>query len=81
MSERSKESHSRCDVAKLEGSNPSLCIIFIFLINRRPSKTKKGVDYSERANECNCGMNKLCGAKYGLFMKVFLVAIQILIIL
>ena len=28
MSERSKESHSRCDVATLEGSNPSLCIFY-----------------------------------------------------
>ena len=28
MSERSKESHSRCDVATREGSNPSLCIFY-----------------------------------------------------
>ncbi len=32
MSERSKESHSRCDVATLEGSNPSLCIFLLYLI-------------------------------------------------
>jgi hypothetical protein len=35
MSERSKESHSRCDVATLEGSNPSLCIFYFQGIRRQ----------------------------------------------
>lgn len=32
MSERSKESHSRCDVATREGSNPSLCIFLLKVV-------------------------------------------------
>ena len=36
MPERSKGSHSRCDVETLEGSNPSLCI---FCLNIQNSQT------------------------------------------
>ena len=34
MSERSKESHSRCDVATREGSNPSLCIFYFLILKK-----------------------------------------------
>lgn len=30
MAERSKASHSRCDVATLVGSNPTLCIFYFY---------------------------------------------------
>jgi hypothetical protein len=35
MSERSKESHSRCDVATREGSNPSLCIFYAAIMGSK----------------------------------------------
>ena len=34
MSERSKESHSRCDVAIRVGSNPTLCIFYFSMVNK-----------------------------------------------
>ena len=43
MPERSKGSHSRCDVATLEGSNPSLCIfIFKYFFTRYSCNNNNG---------------------------------------
>ena len=56
MSERSKEPHSRCGVATLEGSNPSLCI---FCVDMRSDKNKGvvavGQPQAQEAHEVSHG--------------------------
>ena len=56
MSERSKESHSRCDVATREGSNPSLCIFLLLNVPvtsalNRPKGSKR-INTDMRCSHC-----------------------------